>query len=163
MLKNLSSNAGKASLISGWGTEIPHVAGRLSPSPATPEPKLQGPRSTAREACTPQQKRLHATTNARHRQANRYMLKNIILQVRPLITVYNQHSCRVCRVLNINDFFPSKSEYRVCTSIIGSLPLYKHVMNRNSYYIKVINKTNLHLSRFVEIFSVVTLHIYASI
>ena len=79
------------------------------------------------------------------------------------ITVYNQHSCTVSTLLNINDFVPGKSKYRVCPSVIGSLPLYKHVMNTNTYYIKVINKTNPHLSRFVEIFSVVTLPIYASI
>ena len=54
MFKNLSSNAGKASLIPGWGTEMPHVAG-LSPRTATTKPMLQSPH------CTTKQKPVHHT------------------------------------------------------------------------------------------------------
>ena len=88
VFKNLSSNAGEASSIPRWGTEIPHVAG-LSPRTATTEPMLQSPHCTTkqkpghhtatlhkqREACAPQQKILHVTTNIGHSQTNRYILK----------------------------------------------------------------------------------------
>ena len=88
MFKNLSSNAGKASLIPGWGTEMPHVAG-LSPRTATTKPMLQSPH------CTTKQKPVHHTKRPcmsqlipdTARQIDTYE-KYIIIQVYTRITVY---------------------------------------------------------------------------
>ena len=48
MVKNLPSNAGDVSSISGWGTEIPHAAGQLGLCIATTEPTWS-PCNTSRE------------------------------------------------------------------------------------------------------------------
>ena len=88
MFKNLSSNAGKASLIPGWGTGMPHVAG-LSPRTATTKPMLQSPH------CTTKQKPVHHTKRPcmsqlipdTARQIDTYE-KYIIIQVYTQITVY---------------------------------------------------------------------------
>ena len=71
VVKNLSSNAGFAGSIPGWGTKIPHAAGQLGPLITTTEPahikeRAGMPQATepaCSGACTPQLKRsLHAAT-----------------------------------------------------------------------------------------------------
>ena len=42
VVKNPPSNAGDAGSIPGWGTEIPHTTGQLSPRATTTEPAHSG-------------------------------------------------------------------------------------------------------------------------
>ena len=50
MVKNLPSNAGDTGSIPGWGTEIPHAAGQLSPRAANYRAHaLWSPRAATRE------------------------------------------------------------------------------------------------------------------
>ena len=54
VVKNLSCNAGHAGSIPGWGTNIPHAAGQLSPAPQLQSlraPQLESP--TCRKLQTP--------------------------------------------------------------------------------------------------------------
>ena len=42
MVKNLPCNAGDSGSIPGWGTNIPHATGQLSPQTAATEPTCSG-------------------------------------------------------------------------------------------------------------------------